>query len=100
MAYKINNKFVSKATYEEHVASLTAHENGSTIVTETTETTETKPRNVSPRVAAFRRLAKAEKTLKRSQAFWGKERKTEVPPPVDQAQAEYDAAAEAVKDLI
>lgn len=70
--------------------------------TETTETTATDSigRTVSPRVAATRRLAKAEKELARAQKFWGKERKTIVPPSVEDAQAEYTAAAEALKNLL
>lgn len=60
---------------------------------------ETKVRNVSPRVAATRRLARAEKDLNRAKAFWNRERRA-VPPTVEVAQAEYDAAAEALKSII
>lgn len=69
-------------------------------MTDTTTDTEVKVRNVSPRVAATRRLAKAEKELKRAEAFWGKDRKTVVPLSVEDAKAEYDAAADELKNLL
>lgn len=63
------------------------------------EEVEVKTRNVSPRVAATRRLAKAEKELSRSRAYWSKSHHP-VPPTIEEAQAEYDAAAEHLKNLL
>ena len=94
MPYRIGGKFVTKEAYE-------AHQKGKQVSETTeTETTEKKTRNVSPRVAAFRRLARAEKTLAASKKFWEGTANKPTPPPVDEAQAEYDAAAEQVKGLI
>lgn len=88
MPYKIAGKFVSKEAYEKHM--------------EAEKMTDTAPakveRNVNPVVAATRRLTKAEKGLRVAKAAYDKQK--DVAAAYEAAEAEYQAAADAVKDLL
>jgi hypothetical protein len=69
MPYRINNKFVSKATWEAHQAELAASEENTVTDTavEETEVKERKTRQADPLLAAKRRLEAAKKRQAKAQ---------------------------------
>lgn len=69
MPYKVNGKFVSKATFEAHQAALAAEEENtvSETVTEEPEAKERRTRQADPLLAAKRRLEAAKKRQAKAQ---------------------------------
>lgn len=96
MAYRIDNKFVSREKYEAHHAQK--QEKQMTDTQDTAAVEETPARNVKPLVAATRRLTKAEKAF--HTALAAVERATDVKTVFEAAKHEYEAAKTAVKELL
>ncbi len=113
MPYRINNKFVSKATWEAHQAAEMAAQNKAGVmtdlppeetpvseetVTEETEVKERKTRQADPLLAAKRRLEAARKRQAKAQKK--ADAVAEVQQELDAANVELAEAADAFNDLV
>lgn len=100
MPYKVNGKFVSKATFEAHQAALAAEEEStvSETVTEETEVKERRTRQADPLLAAKRRLEAARKRQAKAQKKADAVR--DVQAELDDANVELADATEVFNDLV
>lgn len=98
MPYRVNNKFVSKATWEAHQAAQAASEENTVSETAVEETTEKRTRQADPLLAAKRRLEAARKrhakAEKKVQAI------EDVTAEWEAAQSELVEATEAFQDAV
>lgn len=103
MSYKIDGKFVSRKTYEAHIAQQEAeavsHEENVVVEVEVEETEKpARVYTVNPLVAATRRLTKAQKALDKARAAVVKQQ--DVAAAYEEAVIEYEAAAAEVRVLV
>ena len=100
MPYRINNKFVSKATWEAHRAALAASEenNVSETVTEEPEVKERKTRQADPLLAAKRRLEAARKRQAKAQKK--ADAVADVQQELDDTNVELAEAAQEFNDIV
>lgn len=100
MPYRINNKFVSKATWEAHQAELAASEENTVSETavEETEVKERKTRQADPLLAAKRRLEAAKKRQAKAQKK--ADAVADVQSELEQANTELAAATEQFNEAV